>query len=46
MVSLLTVDNKYKSLESVLMTRQVFLGKADSYNVGMLQAPTSVETRT
>ncbi len=38
MVSLLTVDNKHKSLESVLTTRQVFLGKAGFYNAGMLQA--------
>ncbi|WP_256084566.1 YhgE/Pip family protein, partial [Staphylococcus aureus] len=39
MVSLLTVDNKHKSLESVLTTRQVFLGKAGFFiMLGMLQA--------
>ena len=39
MVSLLTVDNKHKSLEPVLTTRQVFLGKAGFFiMLGMLQA--------
>ncbi|SGX49343.1 putative phage infection-like protein [Staphylococcus argenteus] len=39
MVSLLTVDNKHKSLEPVLTTRQIFLGKAGFFiMLGMIQA--------
>ena len=43
MVSLLTVDNKHKSLEPVLTTRQVFLGKAGFFiMLGMLALIVSV----